>query len=313
LPNDPRVLVGLENSDDAGVYLLSGDCGLVQTLDFFSPLTDDPFVFGQIAAANSLSDVYAMGGKPLTALNIVCYAPCVPLSLMGEVLRGGAEKAAEAGVVILGGHTVENADIKYGLAVTGIVDPKKIIKNSGARAKDSIILTKPLGTGIITTAYKAELAKEAHLQAALASMTELNKMAAEVLSAYNVHGGTDVTGFGLLGHACEVARASQVELVLSADHILLLPGTLEYAAMGLVPAGAYRNAEHFGNFVSIDSAIPDACVDAFYDPQTSGGLFFTLPPEESEAALLALRQAGVPAAIVGSCRAGGSGRVVVQR
>ena len=312
-PQDPRILVGLETSDDAGVYLLGDDCALVQTLDFFSPLTDDPYLFGQIAAANSLSDVYAMGGKPLTALNIACYAPCVPLPLMGEVLRGGADKAAEAGVVILGGHTVENADMKYGLAVTGTVNPKKIVKNSGARAGDSIILTKPLGTGIITTAYKAELADDTHLQAALNSMAELNKTAAEVFSAYTVHGGTDVTGFGLLGHAVEVARASQVELVLTVDAIPLLPGTLDYAAMGLIPAGAYRNAEYFGSSVSIDPAIPEALVDALYDPQTSGGLFFTLPPAEAARALAALRQAGVPAAIVGRCEAGAAGRVRGER
>ncbi len=308
---DPRVLVGLETSDDAGVYLLRDDLAIVQTLDFFSPLTDDPYMFGQIAAANSLSDIYAMGARPLTALNIACFAPCLPLSVMGEVLRGGAEKAAEAGVVLLGGHTVENADVKYGLSVTGIVDPNKIIKNSGAQVGDSIILTKPIGTGIIATAYKAELADEACLQAALNSMAELNKTAADVLSAYRIHGGTDITGFGLLGHAAEVARASQVELVLSAGAIPLLPDTLDYAAMGLIPAGAYRNAEHFGSSVSLDPSIPETLVDAFYDPQTSGGLFFSLPSKEAEHALAALKQAGVPAAIIGRCVAGVAGMVRV--
>ncbi|MBT9177000.1 MAG: Selenide, water dikinase [Firmicutes bacterium] len=307
---DPRVLVGIETSDDAGVYLLRDDLAIVQTLDFFSPLTDDPYAFGQIAAANSLSDIYAMGAQPLTALNIACYAPCVPLSVMGEVLRGGADKMAEAGVALLGGHTVENADFKYGLSVTGVVDPKKIIKNSGAQAGDSIILTKQLGTGIMSTAYKAGLADEPHMQAALNTMAELNKAAAEVFAAYDVHGGTDITGFGLLGHAVEVARASGIEIVLTASELLLLEGTLKYAAMGLIPAGAYRNAEHFGSSVSIDPAVPEALVDACYDPQTSGGLFFTLPPEAADQALLALQQAGVTAAKVGVCREGNAGRVV---
>ncbi|MBT9153945.1 MAG: Selenide, water dikinase [Firmicutes bacterium] len=310
---DPRVLVGLETSDDAGVYLLRDDLALVQTLDFFSPLTDDPYMFGQIAAANSLSDIYAMGAQPLTALNIACYAPCVPLSVMGEVLRGGADKIAEAGVALLGGHTVENADFKYGLSVTGVVDPTKIIKNSGAKPRDSIILTKPLGTGIISTAYKAGLVDESHMQAALNTMAELNKTAAEVFAAYEVHGGTDITGFGLLGHAVEVARASQVEIVLSASELLLLEGTLKYAAMGLIPAGAYRNAEHFGSSVSIDPAVPEALVDACYDPQTSGGLLFALPSAEAGLALLALKQSGVRAAQVGFCRAGNAGRVLVKQ
>ncbi len=307
-----RVLVGIETSDDAGVYLLRDDLAIVQTVDFFSPLTDDPYMFGQIAAANSLSDIYAMGAKPLTALNIACYASCVPLSVMGEVLRGGADKAAEAGVALLGGHTVENADIKYGLAVTGVVDPNKIIKNSGARAGDSLILTKPLGTGIVTTAYKAGMADVVHLQAALNTMTELNKTAAEVFATFDVHGGTDITGFGMLGHTVEVARASGIEIVLSAGEIPLLPGTLEYAAMGLIPAGAYRNAEHFASCVSIDGAVPEALTDALYDPQTSGGLLFSLPPQDAEQALRALKQAGVPAVKVGYCRAGSPGRVDVK-
>lgn len=304
--------MGIETSDDAGVYLLRDDVALVQTVDFFSPLTDDAYMFGQIAAANSLSDIYAMGAKPLTALNVVCHAPCLPLSVMAEVLRGGADKAAEAGVVILGGHTVENADVKYGLSVTGIVDPKKIVKNSGAQVGDSIILTKPIGTGIIATAYKAELADAAHLQAALNSMAELNKTAADVLSAYRIHGGTDITGFGLLGHAAEVARASQVELVLSASAVPLHAGTLQYASMGLIPAGAYRNADYFRESLSIHSAVPEALVDCLYDPQTSGGLFFTLPPSQAEQALLDLTQAGVQAAIIGRCEAGMPGRVRVE-
>jgi len=309
---NPRVLVGLETNDDAGVYLLREDLAIVQTLDFFSPLTDDPYMFGQIAAANSLSDIYAMGGRPLTALNIACFAPCLPLSVMGEVLRGGADKAAQAGVVLLGGHTVENADVKYGLAVTGVVDPMKIIKNSGAKPGDSILLTKPLGTGIIATTAKAGLVDEKHMQCALDSMAELNKTAAEVFAAYDVHGGTDITGFGLLGHAVEVARASGVEIVLAASAVPLLAGTLEYAAMGLIPAGAYRNAEYFGNAVAILDTVPEALVDALYDPQTSGGLFFALPPADADQALLALKQAGVAAAKVGFCREGTAGRVVIQ-
>jgi len=298
---DPRVLVGYETSDDAGVYLLNNDTALVQTLDFFSPMTDDPFLFGQIAAANALSDVYAMGGTPLTALNIACYANCLAPEVMGEVLRGGAQKALEAKVVILGGHTVENADVKYGLSVTGIVSPQKIITNRGARPGDRLILTKPLGNGIVATAVKAEIAEEGHAKTAFDSMAELNKAAAEAFLPFEVRGGTDVTGFGLLGHCVELARGSEVGINITADALPLLPGALSYAAMGLIPAGAYHNREHFAPYVYFAEHITDALRDVLFDPQTSGGLLFALEEQKAAAAILALDSKGVQAAVVGEC------------
>ena len=309
--DDKRVLVGLDTSDDAGVFQISEDVALVQTLDFFSPVSDDPFMFGQIAAANSLSDVYAMGGTPLTALNIVCYATCIAPEVMAEVMRGGAEKCQEAGVVVLGGHTVENQDVKYGLSVTGVVHPQKIISNAGAKATDKLILTKPLGSGIIFTANKAGLADDSHVTVALQQMAQLNRTSADILKGFGVRGGTDITGFGLLGHCMEVARASKVELELWAAEIPLLPGATEYAAMGLIPAGAYRNAEHFGADVEFAESVVETLRDILYDPQTSGGLLFAVPAEHVEEALQQLRTAGVDAACVGECKAGRAGKIIV--
>jgi len=308
---DERVLVGIETSDDAGVYQLNAGTALVQTVDFFSPMTDDPYLFGAIAAANALSDVYAMGGVPLTALNIVCYADCISPAVMGEILRGGADKALEAQVVILGGHTVENADIKYGMAVTGIVHPRAIITNRGLVPGNKLILTKPLGSGIITTAAKAEMAAESHLDLALKVMATLNKAAAEVFSAYKVYGGTDVTGFGLLGHAVELAEGSKVVIHLYTSAIPLLPGVRDYAAMGLVPAGAYNNAAHFGKFVDLDMAVDEVWHDVLYDPQTSGGLLFAVSAAQAAEALCALQSKGVEAREVGEVFAGESPRVMV--
>ena len=310
--DDKRVLVGLDTSDDAGVFQISDDVALVQTLDFFSPVSDDPFMFGQIAAANSLSDVYAMGGTPLTALNIVCYATCIEPAVMAEVMRGGAEKCQEAGVVVLGGHTVENQDVKYGLSVTGVVHPKKIISNAGARATDKLILTKPLGSGIVYTANKAGLAHDSHVSVALQQMAQLNRTSAEILKSFGVRGGTDITGFGLLGHGMEVARASKVELELWAHEIPLLPGATEYASMGLIPAGAYRNAEHFGADVEFAESVTETLRDILYDPQTSGGLLFAVPAEHVVEALQQLRAAGVDARCVGECKTGRAGKIVVK-
>ncbi|KAF0197511.1 MAG: selenide water dikinase [Bacillota bacterium] len=311
---DARVLVGLDTSDDAGVFQISDDVALVQTLDFFSPMTDDPYMFGQIAAANSLSDVYAMGGTPLTALNIVCYATCIEPEVMGEVMRGGADKCLEAGVVVLGGHTVENQDVKYGLSITGTVHPKEIISNAGARATDKLILTKPLGSGIIFTASKAGLADDSHVAFALQQMAMLNRTSAEILKGFGVRGGTDITGFGLLGHCMELARASKVELELWVSEIPLLPGATEYASMGLIPVGAYRNAEHFGVGVEFADSVEERIRDILYDPQTSGGLLFAVPAERVAEALKQLRAAGVDAACVGECKSGSAGPIkVVER
>lgn len=305
------MLVGLDTNDDAGVYKLTEDIALVQTLDFFSPMTDDPYMFGQIAAANSLSDVYAMGGKPLTAMNIACFATCVEPEVMGEILRGGADKCSEAGVVILGGHTVENQDVKYGLAVTGVVHPEAIISNAGAKPSDILMLTKPLGSGIIATATKAGLAETAHSAHALEQMARLNSYAAEILMRHGVRGGTDITGFGLLGHSCELALASQVELELWASSLLLLPGVVEYAAMGLIPGAAYKNADHFGSGIEFAAEVPQTLRDIMYDPQTSGGLLFAVPEQKAAQALAELGAAGITAASIGQCREGQAGRIKV--
>ena len=304
-------MVGIETSDDAGIYLLNDSTALVQTVDFFSPMTDDPYLFGQIAAANALSDVYAMGGTPLTALNIVCYASCIAPEVMGEILRGGSDKATEANVVIIGGHTVDNADIKYGLAVTGIVSPEAIVSNRGARPGDLLILTKPLGSGIIATATKAEMAEATHTTAALQVMATLNKVAAEAFAPFAVKGGTDITGFGLLGHSVELAQGSEVEIILRSSSIPLLPGVLGYAAMGLVPAGAYHNRAHFGRYVDFAASVDEVWSDVLDDPQTSGGLLFALDEQQASAALAALHSRGVQAAVVGRCVAGAVGRVTV--
>lgn len=294
------------------MYALTPELALVQTVDFFSPMTDDPYVFGQIAAANALSDVYAMGGTPLTALNIACYATCISPNIMAEVLRGGADKCLEAGVVVIGGHTVENADVKFGLSVTGVINPNAIISNAGAKVGDHLILTKQLGTGIIYTASKAELAEKAHVEQALHMMAELNGTASEILKQYAVSGGTDITGFGLLGHSVEVAQASGVELEIWSSAVSLLEGVNDYAAMGLVPAGAYRNAEHFGQSIHFEADMNDTLRDALYDPQTSGGLLFALSSRDVEVALAALHQAGIKASCIGQCISGRPGHVVVK-
>lgn len=309
--NDKRVLVGLETSDDAGVFAVSNDLALVQTVDFFSPMTDDPYIFGQIAAANSLSDVYAMGGTPITALNIVCYATCIDPAVMGEILRGGAEKCREAGVAVLGGHTVENQDVKYGLAVTGVIHPKAIISNAGAKPKDKLILTKPLGSGVIFTAHKAGLAEDSHYNNALAVMAVLNRSAADIFKKHGSSGGTDVTGFGMLGHSMELARASGVEIELWSKAIPLLPGAQEYATMGLVPAGAYKNAEHFGRDIEFCDEIEESLRDLLYDPQTSGGLLFAVAADKADTVLSELQLSGIAAACVGECKTGRVGHIVI--
>lgn len=309
--SDPSVLVGHDTSDDAGVYLLDSDTALVQTLDFFTPMTDDPYLFGQIAAANSLSDVYAMGGKPLTALNIVCYATCIELKAMGEILRGAADKAAEAGVAILGGHSVENDDIKFGMSVTGVVHPRRIVRNSTLRPGHKLILTKPIGSGIVLTAHKAGFVDDAFVLPTLRVMAGLNKQAAETLLKYDPSAGTDVTGFGLLGHLAEMAAGSRIGVSIEAADVPLFHGALEYAGMGMVPAGSYRNREHFGHMVTMPSAVPQDLQDVLWDPQTSGGLLFAIDETGAESALEELRAAGMEAAIIGTCHAPHPGGQVV--
>jgi selenide,water dikinase len=283
LPKDPKVLVGLETSDDAGVYLLNDEVALVQTVDFFTPIVDDPFTFGQIAVANALSDVYAMGGTPLTALNLAAF-PIQTLSpsILKEILRGGLSKMGEAGVALVGGHTVEDPEIKYGLAVTGIVHPNKIVTNARAKPGDQLVLTKPLGTGIISTALKGGMASEDAVQKIVESMRALNRKASEWMQTFGAHACTDITGFGFIGHALEMVLASQVGMVIQSKDIPIFPEALEYARLGLIPVGAHSNRQFFSCRVDVGPNVPALLVDLLYDPQTSGGLFISLPSGDAE-------------------------------
>jgi selenide,water dikinase len=301
LERHPRLLVGTETADDAGVYQISEDLALVQTIDFITPIVDDPFSFGQIAAANSLSDVYAMGGKPLTALNLMCFPrKKIELGVMTEILRGGLEKIHEAGTVLLGGHTVDDDELKYGLSVTGTIHPQKILTNKGSRPGDVLILTKKIGTGIVATAAKAEMADPAALKIAVESMARLNKGAAQAMALSAVHACTDITGFGLIGHAGEMANGAGLSFHLFFSQIPLLPGTRDYADMGLIPAGAYCNRDHFGKATAFASQVPETEQILLFDPQTSGGLLIALPSAEGEGLLRRLKDFGIQeAAIIG--------------
>ena len=278
---DPNVLVGFETSDDAGVYKLSPDLALVQTLDFFTPIVDDPFTFGAIAAVNSLSDVYAMGGRPLSALSILCYPGAGDLDDLEQILKGGVSKMHEARCPVIGGHSVKDDEIKFGYAVTGSVHPERIKANSGAQVGDVVLFTKRIGTGVIGTALKQGIASEAHVEAMTASMMELNRAACEAMLEFEVHGCTDITGFGLLGHVREVAVASGVTIELEPALVQYLPGAVEYAAQGAIPGGLIANRE----FVAC--AVEGEAGDLLYDPQTAGGLLITMP--ERDAALMERR------------------------
>lgn len=241
---NPNLLVGIETSDDAAVYKLSEDIALIQTLDFFTPVVDDPYTFGEIAAANALSDIYAMGGTPIVALNIVCFPSCLPVSVLGEILKGGADKVIEAGAVVVGGHSVDDNEPKYGLSVTGTVHPKRVLKNYGCRVGDLLLLTKPLGTGIINTAIKGGIASEPAYDKAVKVMTTLNKYASQIISNHKINACTDITGFGLMGHAFEMASASDVKFRIYKNNIPYIKEAEEYAKMGLVPAGSYKNRDY---------------------------------------------------------------------
>lgn len=268
---DNNLIVGIETSDDAAVYKLNEETAIIQTLDFFTPVVDDPYVFGQIAATNSLSDIYAMGGKPTIALNIVCFPTCHPIEVLGEILKGGASKVLEAGAVVVGGHSVDDNEPKYGLSVTGIVHPSKILRNYGCRKGDLLVLTKPLGTGVINTAIKGEIVSEKAYNTAVEVMTELNKYAGEIIAKHNITACTDITGFGLMGHGYEMASASHVTLKLYKDKIPYISEAKEYAAMGLVPAGSYRNRNYLKDKYLFNN-IEGWLADILFDPQTSGGL-----------------------------------------
>lgn len=295
---DKNLLVGIETSDDAAVYKLNEDTAIIQTLDFFTPVVDDPYTYGQIAAANSLSDVYAMGGKPIVAMNIVCFPMCVSMDVLGEILRGGADKVLEAGAVVVGGHTVDDNEPKFGLSVTGTVHPDKVLKNYGCKAGEIIILTKPLGTGVINTAIKGEIASKEAYNEAVKVMSTLNKYAAEAMEGYDISACTDITGFGFLGHSYEMASASKVTLKFNKNQIPYIKEAKEYAEMGLVPEGTYKNRGYLEGKYSLKD-VPEWLSDILFDPQTSGGLMFSCSRETGEKILEKLGKLNIASAIVG--------------
>lgn len=277
------MLVGFDTADDAGVYQLTAELALVQTVDFFTPIVDDPFTFGAIAAANALSDVYAMGGRPVSALSILAYPAKGDLEDLEQILKGGADKMREAGCAVVGGHSIADDEIKFGYAVTGTVHPGRVKANAGARPGDTLLFTKRLGTGVISTALKRGIASEAHVAASMTSMLALNREACERMLAYDVHGCTDVTGFGLIGHAREMALASGVTLEIDVDRVRFLPGALEYARLGAIPGGLNNNREFASCAVETARDLPAEVENLLYDPQTSGGLLITLPDADAAA------------------------------
>jgi len=314
VPNDQRVLIDYRTSDDAGVYKLDDERALVQTVDFFTPIVDDPFVYGQIAAANALSDVYAMGGRPITALAIAAFPKEADGAILGAIFRGGLEKLREAGVALLGGHTVQDGEIKFGYAVTGEVAPSRVWSNAGARAGDEIILTKAIGTGIIATALKFERAPAGAIAAAIESMTRLNRLASEVLLAHvagAVRACTDITGFALIGHASEMASASGCTIEIDSASVPLLPGA-RALVKGNVPGGGRTNAQHFSPGVEVGAAIDPELVQLLYDPQTSGGLLVSVAPDHADTAMEALMSAGVAAVRIGRARPRAGSHVVIR-
>ena len=314
LVDDPNLLIGLERGDDAGVYKLNDDLAIIQTIDFITPIVDDPYTFGQIAAANALSDVYAMGGKPLTAMNVVCFPiQNQDISVLGEILRGGWEKLREAGVALVGGHSIEDPELKYGLSVTGVIHPSKIIANSGSEVGDKLILTKPLGTGIVSTAIKGGVAGEEAVARIAVSMTTLNKRASELMQEAGVHACTDITGYGLLGHACGMIEDGPVCMEIHVTAIPCFPEAKGLARMGLVPGGTQRNREFRLNMIEQAYEIGDDMWNILFDPQTSGGLLISVPAREAEALLQNLHRNGIKdAAIIGEVVGEPKGRIIIR-
>jgi len=312
MSSDPNLIVGMEHAEDAGVYQLRADLAIIQTVDFFTPIVDDPYTFGQIAVANALSDVYAMGGKPLTAMNIVCFPiKTMPVSILRDILRGGMDKMHEAGVLLIGGHSVEDNELKYGLSVTGVIHPAKVLLNRGGKVGDKLILTKALGTGIVSTALKAGIADE-QLQAKSARcMTTLNKKAAELMEGLEtVHACTDVTGFGFLGHACEMIEETDAGMRIEASRVPYFPELRKLVDDLIIPAGLIRNKRHRAAQIHVDPACPEWLVDILFDPQTAGGLLIVLGAAEAGELLQKMHEAGIEeAAIVGEITAAPKGKI----
>ena len=314
------MLVGFDNADDAGVYQIAPDTALVQTVDFFTPVVDDPYTFGQIAATNSLSDVYAMGGRPIRALAMVCFPAAGDLEVLERIMAGGLSKMMEAGCAVIGGHSVRDEEIKFGYAVTGLIDPRRVFANNGARAGDRLLLTKAIGTGVISTAIKKQKAEPAWIEAATRAMTTLNKVAAEVCTGsiagvpvpHAPHTMTDVTGFGLIGHARELAKASNVSVRITAARVPLLPGALECVRGKYVPGGLTNNRDFAECAVEYAASVPEELRTILYDPQTAGGLLISVAAASAPALTTALNRAGVPAVEIGEVLAAQNALIRVE-
>ncbi len=313
-PADEHLIVGMERADDAGVYKISEDLALVQTVDFFTPIVNDPYWFGQIAAANALSDIYAMGGMPKTAMNLVAFpAKDMDLSVLRLILQGGIDKMKEAGVVLVGGHTVEDKEIKYGLAVTGFINPQRVLTKRGLRLGDQLLLTKPLGTGIINTAIKGGLATGEIVDYVTQLMANLNREAAEIMRAYPVHACTDITGFGLLGHMAEMIADLEMGIEIFSARIPIMPEALEFAAMGLVPGGAYKNREFREGMIDFAPSLDKVFQDILFDPQTSGGLLIGVAKEAATDLHKQLQEnLPYPVGLIGQVIAKPKGRIIVH-
>jgi len=314
LLTDPNVIRGMESLDDAGVYKLTNDLAIIQTVDFFTPIVDDPYMFGQIAVANALSDVYTMGGRPLTAMNIVCFPiDTMDLSILKDILLGGIDKMREAHVTLVGGHSINDPELKYGLSVTGIVHPDKMITNSGGVKGDKVILTKPLGTGIINTAAKAEMAEKETIEIVTASMAALNNTASELAQdSGGLHACTDITGFGFLGHAVQLVKNSGISVAIDSSTIPLFPDATSLATQGMCPAGLHRNRKFYSPWVEISDSVPLNVQDVLYDPQTSGGLLLIIDSGKAGELMNKLLQNGVKnATLIGEVTGESSGKITV--
>ncbi len=313
-PTDPNLIVGLDKADDAGVYKITDDIAIIQTVDFFTPIVDDPYWFGQIAVANALSDVYAMGGVPKTAMNLVAFPlKDMDISILRQIIQGGLDKMKEAGVVLLGGHSVEDKELKYGLSVTGFIHPDRILTKKNLQIGDCLILTKPLGTGIINTAIKGGLASDEIIEFVTGLMATLNRDAAEIMNDYPVHACTDITGFGLLGHLAEMVVDSNFGIEIWSEKIPVIPEALEYAGMGLVPAGAYKNREFRESMVDFAPSVDRLIQDILFDPQTSGGLLICVEKESADDLVKSLKRKEInDAAVIGEVLSSPKGKIVVS-
>lgn len=292
-------MVGIDTSDDAAVYKINDETAIIETLDFFTPVVDDPYRFGQIAAANSLSDIYAMGGTPVFALNIVCFPTCQPIEILGEIIRGGADKVREAGASIVGGHSINDKEPKYGLSVTGLVHPSKILSNAAAREGDLLIVTKPLGVGILNTAIKGDIASKKNIDDAVSTMAYLNKYAAEIAQKYDISACTDITGFGFLGHLYEMVSGSGVSARVHYDSIPVLDGARDFAMMGIIPQGAYRNRQYVEDKCIFSEGVDEYKKDIMFDPQTSGGLLISVNEKDALRLIEELKSIDTPCGIAG--------------